>query len=274
MRKQLSISAILLGLLLTSGLASAYTINDMTFSLEGHSRSTNNNGWADVVGNPVDFEVFGVNISRSGGQITFDLFTNVNPGAMKLSTSSGDYYYYLADFAIDANRDGVFEYGVVLKDHDLWTGLRGAGVGAGGTGSHDVGLYSGASWRDSSYFNEEATRSDNGGVGYGEKYANGSAVLDPVIGVDTYSSFKSLTLTTANNGGDGSIPRFVYSFTLADNDLGLDQNSLGPAIFWGGATCANDAIEGAPVPEPASMLLLSTGLVGLAGVKRRAKQRA
>ena len=41
------------------------------------------------------------------------------------------------------------------------------------------------------------------------------------------------------------------------------------AFHWA-ETCGNDVIEGAaPVPEPATMLLFATGVIGLAGVGRR-----
>ena len=50
---------------------------------------------------------------------------------------------------------------------------------------------------------------------------------------------------------------------------GLNWNLEDLGFHWT-MTCGNDVIEGgAPVPEPATMLLLGAGLIGLAGLGRK-----
>jgi len=95
----------------------------------------------------------------------------------------------------------------------------------------------------------------------GATYRNGQEVA-----VDTDSS----TVSALLNSGTWTIDdtNGVITFLIDIDGTGLLQGSE-IAFHWG-MMCGNDVIEGsAPVPEPATMLLLGVGLCGLAFVGRK-----
>lgn len=81
----------------------------------------------------------------------------------------------------------------------------------------------------------------------------------------TYDIFKEIDTLTGDNEDEYTYDIDITTLSLVDGEFGVGIISAGD--FW--IQTSKLTIDYAPVPEPATMLLLGTGLVGLAGIGRK-----
>lgn len=229
-------------------LANANTITDTYWGgTVQHAASTS---YGDVIGNPY-FNVDAMNVSRSGSAWSV--------------TITGAYFGNYLNPAVDGGFPSLLGPGDLYLNSTGWIATQGP-----------AGHYETDTFNNSEGWNYVVTKNADGNWGlYSLDY---SKIINTTVAPQLNPNNYIFRTDQAWKGGAGSyIGAAAYALSSAGLtftfNTGNEYFSDDVGFHWT-MQCGNDVIEGkanapAPVPEPGTMILLGTGLIGLAGYGRK-----